>query len=266
MEKLKMLYTKDGYPEVNEIVLCTVRKIYGNSTFVFLNEYEKEGVLTISEIAPGRIRNLRDHVSENKEIICKVLRVDEKRNRIDVSLRRVPVPVMRDKLEKLKKEEFSDKMYLDISKKIDISKDELFDKTFEPIFEEYESVFEALYDIMLNNDKISMFTELNDEQRKVFIEVVNQKIKPEEVVFKENFSLSSIDQNGVELVRNLIDEGVKEVNYEKFDVVYLAAGKFQVAIKHDDMKSADLLFKKFRDVLEQFAKGQNLDLKFKVKK
>ena len=76
-----MLYTKDGYPEVNEIVVCTVRKIYGNSTFVYLTEYEKEGVLTISEIAAGRIRNLRDHVVEDKTIICKILRVDKKQKR-----------------------------------------------------------------------------------------------------------------------------------------------------------------------------------------
>ena len=100
-----MLYTKDGYPQINEIVLCTVKKIYGNTVFVDLNEYEKEGVLTISEIAPGRIRNLRDHVTEAKQIVCKVLRVDEKHNRIDVSLRRVPIPVMKDKLEEIKKEE-----------------------------------------------------------------------------------------------------------------------------------------------------------------
>ena len=98
-----MLYTKEGYPDINEIVVCTVIKIYGNSTFVRLDEYEKEGVLTISEIAPGRIRNLRDHVTENKTIVCKVLRVDERQNRIDVSLRRVPIPVMREKLEEIKK-------------------------------------------------------------------------------------------------------------------------------------------------------------------
>ena len=104
-ENSKMLYTKDGFPEINEIVKCSVTKIYGNTTFVQVDEYEKEGVLTISEIAPGRIRNLRDHVTENKTIVCKVLRVDEKGKRIDVSLRRVPVPVMREKLEQIKKED-----------------------------------------------------------------------------------------------------------------------------------------------------------------
>ena len=88
-----MLYTKDGYPEVNEIVYCTVRKISGgNTVFVYLDEYEKEGVLTISEIAPGRIRNLRDHVSEGRVIICKVLRVDPRQNRIDVSSHLLEVP------------------------------------------------------------------------------------------------------------------------------------------------------------------------------
>jgi len=261
-----MLYIKDGYPEINEIVLCTVRKIYGNTTFVTLNEYEKEGVLTISEIAPGRIRNLREHVSEGREIICKVLRVDERGRRIDVSLRRVPVPVMRDKLEKLKKEEFSDKVYMDVAKKLSTTKDDLFDRTFEPIFEEYETVFEALYDIMIDNKRVSMFNELKDNEKEELIKIINAKIKPEEVTFKENFNLTSDAKNGVVLIKDAISKAFNILNYDKVDVVYLAAGKFQIIIKHDDMKSADMLFKKFKETLEVEAKTNKLNLVFKSKK
>jgi len=255
-----MLYTKDGYPDVNEIVKCTVTKIYGNSTFVHLDEYEKEGVLTISEIAPGRIRNLRDHVSEDRVIICKVLRVDAKLNRIDVSLRRVPIPVMKKKQEELKKEEFSEKVYLDVAKELDFDKEALFEKTYEPIFEDYGTVFEALYDIMIDNTKASMFTGLDDKQRAIFVKIINDKIKPEEVAFKAKFDLTSISPIGVNLIKEAIDNSIKPINYDKFNVVYLAAGTFGVTIVHDDMKSAAILFDKFKKTLETQAKEKNLDL------
>ena len=163
-----MLYIRDGYPEVNENVLCIVTKIYGNTVFVSLPEYEKEGVLTISEIAPGRIRNLRDHVVEDKRIVCKVLRVDESQKRIDVSLRRVNLQATKQKTEEIKKEEFSEKMYEDIASKIGTTKDDLFERTYEVIFEECESVFEMLYEIMIDNSKIELFDKLKKEEKEEF--------------------------------------------------------------------------------------------------
>lgn len=253
-----MLYTKGGYPENNEIVYCTVKKIYGNTTFVYLDEYEREGVLTISEIAPGRIRNLRDHVVENKKIVCKVLRVDEKNQRVDVSLRRVSIPAMKKKVEEIKKEEYADRIYEDLSSELSIDKEKLFEKTYEVIFEEFDTVFEALYAIMLDNSKVEMFSNLSQKEKDTFIKIINERIKPEEVVFKESFELSSHSKNGVILIKEAIGNSLKPLNYDKISVVYLAAGKFGITITHEDMKSADKLYSKFVETLKKEAKSKNL--------
>jgi translation initiation factor 2 alpha subunit (eIF-2alpha) len=268
-----MLYTKDGFPEVNEIVLCEVTKIYGNSTFVQLLEYEKEGVLTISEIAPGRIRNLRDHVVENKVIVCKVLRVDPRLNRIDVSLRRVPIIVMKDKQEQIKKEEYSERIYMDVAKEVgsdkdlkddkelEKAKDTLFENTYEPIFEEYETVYDALYDIMIDNSKLDMFTKIDQKTKDAFLKIINERIKPEQIVFKETFSLKSTAGDGVVQIKNVISECLKPLNYDKFIIIYTAAGEFGVTVTHDDMKSAQKLFDTFRDSLVKLAKEKKMILK-----
>ncbi len=258
-----MLYTKDNFPQVNEIVKCMVKKIYGNTVFVSVDEYEKEGVLTISEIAPGRIRNLRDFVVENKTIICKVLRVDEKQNRIDVSLRRVPIPVMKEKLEEIKREEFSEKMYIDIAEVLNTNKDELFERTYEDIFENYDIVFNFLYDVMLDNDKINLLKNLTEEEKKIFIQEINIKIKPEEVKLKKDFFLSSLEENGVNDVKNAIKESLKTLNYDKIKIIYLAASHFEIIISHDELKLADRLYKKFTQNLDEIAKKNKLNFKFK---
>jgi len=257
-----MLYTKDGYPEIGEIIKCTITKIYGNTTFVHLDEYDKEGVLTISEIAPGRIRNLRDHVMEDKVIICKVLRVDEASKRIDVSLRRVPVPVMKDKQEELKKEEFADKLYQDIAKKLGITKDILFEKTYEPIFEDYPTVFECMYEIMLDNKKAEIFTKLDKKEQQLFIETINDKIKPEEIVFKKTFKITSLEEEGATLIKNAIGASLKPLNYDKIKIVYLAAGKFGLTIVHDEVKQASLLFDQFKKNIEQQTKDHKIAVEF----
>ncbi len=256
-ESSKMLYTKDGFPEVNEIVLCKVTKIYGNTTFVYIPEYEKDGVLTISEIAPGRIRNLRDHVIEGKEIICKVLRVDEKQNRIDVSLRRVNLTKKKEKQEQIKKEEYANRIYEDVAKEIGTTKDKLFEKTYEPIFEEYETVFEALYEIMLDNKKIDMF-QIPENEKKAFIKIINERIKPEEIELKKKFHLKSYDENGIDMIKKIITESLKPLNHNKIKIIYLAAGEYEIKITHDEMKLADKLYKEFIKNLERNSKENKL--------
>ena len=72
--------------EVGDIVLCTVDRIVGTVVFVKIKGYG-EGSIIMSEIAPGRIRNLRQYVVPKKQIVCKVLRISG--DRIDLSLRRV---------------------------------------------------------------------------------------------------------------------------------------------------------------------------------
>ena len=254
-----MLYTKDGFPEVNEVVYCSVKKISGgNTVFVDLEEYEKEGILTISEIAPGRIRNLRDHVEEGRKIVCKIIRVDSTKNRIDVSLRRVSVIMRNQKLEIIKKEEFSEKMYDDAAKELSITKDQLFEKTYAPIFEEYETVFESLYAIMIDNSKINMFTDLDEKQRESFLKFINDRIKPEEVTIKKIFKLTSHEKEGVEVIKEAIDNAFKPFNYDKFLITYKAAGEYGVSIVHEDKKSADKMYSDFISNLEKESKEHNL--------
>ena len=255
-----MLYTKEGYPEVNEIVKCTVKKIYGNTTFVIVDEYEKEGVLTIAEIAPGRIRNLRDYVMEGKEIICKVLRVDENSGRIDVSLRRVPVPAMRQKLDEVKREDFAEKVYADAAEVLQTTKDDLFERSYEQIFEQYDLVFDALYDIMQDNEKISMFTDFAQKERDAMLQVINERIKPEEVHYKKEFSLKSRSPEGIEEIKDTIRKALDSLSYDKVEVHYLAAGNFAITITHEDMKSANKVYNTFEQKIEELAKANNLEL------
>lgn len=259
-----MLYIKDGFPQINENVLCVVSKIYGNTVFVKIPEYEKDGVLTISEIAPGRIRNLRDHVVEEKRIICKVLRVDEKQNRIDVSLRRVNLQARKVKNEELKKEEFANRVYEEVAVKLQTTKDELFEKTYEYIFEHYDLVFEALYEIMLDNSKIKNLPNLNADEQEEFVTVINDKIKPEEETLKKSFELSSIEQDGVIKVKDVLQKAEAAANYSKMKIYYVGAGDFEVIITHEDMRSADRVFKVFKEELENQVKSTQCQLKIYI--
>ena len=97
--------------ESGDVVLCTVDRIVGTMVFVKIKGYG-EGSIVLSEVAPGRIRNLRDYVVPKKRIVCKVLKVSGER--IELSLRRVNQKERKEILEQDKKE----KSYKVILKKI----------------------------------------------------------------------------------------------------------------------------------------------------
>jgi len=83
------------------LVLCTVKKI--EKTTIFLEiEGNGEGSMHLSEVAAGRIRNLRDYVFPNKKIVCKVLAIEP--GNIQLSLRRVTAKERESVLEHSKKE------------------------------------------------------------------------------------------------------------------------------------------------------------------
>src|SRR3989338_10833116 len=90
--------------EVGDNLLCTVDRIVGTVVFVKMHfgKEETEGSIVFSEVAPGRIRNIRDYVVPKKKIVCKVLRVSG--NHIDLSLRRVTQKEQKELKEKNKQE------------------------------------------------------------------------------------------------------------------------------------------------------------------
>src|SRR3989344_7448069 len=91
--------------DVGDVVLCTVDRIVGTVVFVKIDSIGKEleGGIILSEIAPGRIRNLRDYVVPKKKIVCKILRISG--DRIDLSLRRVSLKEKKEILEKESQEQ-----------------------------------------------------------------------------------------------------------------------------------------------------------------
>ena len=130
------MYKLKGLPEEDEIVLCKVTKIYPNSVFVDLLEYNDSGMIHISEVSPGRIRNLRDFVSEGRQIVCKVLRIHRDRGHIDLSLRRVNSNQRREKLDEIKQELKAESLIKAVAKRLNKPVLEIYKQLKQSIFNE----------------------------------------------------------------------------------------------------------------------------------
>ena len=149
-----MLFKKQGFPEDEELVLCTVTAVQYHSVFAKLDEYDTTGLIHISEVAPGRIRNIRDFVVEGKKVVCKVLKVNKEKGHIDLSLRRVNDAQKRQKLNQIKQEQLAERIVENIAKQSKKDFVKLYNEVTDKLFEKYPTLFSAFDDVA--NDKLKL--------------------------------------------------------------------------------------------------------------
>ncbi|MDX1747279.1 MAG: S1 RNA-binding domain-containing protein, partial [Halobacteriales archaeon] len=101
-----------GWPEHGELVVGEVDEIENFGVFIDLVQYEdKRGLVHISEVASGWIKNIRDHVREGQTVVCKVLDVDESSQHIDLSLKDVNDHQRSETIQEWKNEQKADNWF-----------------------------------------------------------------------------------------------------------------------------------------------------------
>ncbi|GIO28612.1 S1 domain-containing post-transcriptional regulator GSP13 [Ornithinibacillus bavariensis] len=77
--------------EIGEVLKGKVTGIQPYGAFVALND-EVQGLVHISEVTHGFVKDINDHLSVGDEVSVKVLSVDEDNNKISLSIRATEEP------------------------------------------------------------------------------------------------------------------------------------------------------------------------------
>lgn len=227
--------------EEGDIVLCTVDRIVGTNIFVKIHVGggDLEGSIVTSEIAPGRIRNLRDYVVPKKNIVCKILRISG--NRIDLSLRRVTQKEQKEVMEEYKLE----KSYINIMKTILKEKTEGIIKKIN----QKESLYDFFEDAKSNPEKLE--ESIGRENAKRILEIINSQ-KQKNFIIKKEIILESQKPNGIEKIKEILGK------IKGAEVKYISAGKYSLKSESSNVKSADNNLKKILSEIEKSAKKEGM--------
>lgn len=229
--------------EEGEIVLCTVDKIEKTTVFVNIEDHG-EGSIILSEIAPGRIRNLRDYVVPKKKIVCKVLRI--KGNNIELSLRRVSQKERKEILERSKQE----KSYISVLKSVlGEEAEEIIKK-----IEEQDKVYDFLKDAKKNPKKLEDIVGKTNAEK--ILNVLN-KDKQKKIILKKEIYLTTKKPDGIELIKKILKET------PEIKISYISAGNYSINVEDNEIKVADARLREFLKDIEKNAK--KMDFEFNVK-
>ena len=76
---------RPAFPEEGDLVVATVSAIRNFGAVVTLDEYGKrEAFIHLSEVAPGWVKYIRDHIREGQKVVARVLRVDVGKGQVDL--------------------------------------------------------------------------------------------------------------------------------------------------------------------------------------
>lgn len=227
--------------EEGQIVLGTVEKILGTSVFIKIEDYNIDGAITFPEIAPGRIRNIRDFVFPGKKIVCKVLKIHP--NSIELSLRRVKTSERNDFNENYKKE----KSYSALVRTIVGEKSQ---EILREIKEKEDSIVEVFDNCKDNSKTLDKYFSKEDSNKicKILKEKSN---KTKEIMIAKEFSLTSKDPRGINIIKTIILEASRGTNIE---FSYIAAGKYLAKIKSKDPKKDEFILNQVIDKIEDLSK------------
>lgn len=227
--------------EQGDVVLCTVDRIIGTTVFVNIDG-NGEGKIILSEIAPGRIRNLRDYVIPKKTIVCKVLRISG--SDVDLSLRRVTPKEKKEVLEQYKLEKSCNSILKSV---LGEKTDEVRNKICK------ECKLDEFFDKVRKNPKeLEKFIEKKDAEK--ITEILNCQ-KTKKANLKKEIKFHTTKPNGLELIKKLLSKK------ESVEIKYISAGNYSIRAEASDLKKADNKIKEIILEIEKEAKMLGIEVK-----
>ncbi len=240
-----MALENPDWPEVGELVLATVRRITNYGAYVSLDEYDKEGLLHISEISSTWIRNIRNFVREGQKVVLKVLRVNTEKGQVDLSLRRVSKREKREKLLAWKKARKADGLLRSAAEKLNIPFEEIYGKAGALIETEY-GLYLGLEKTAREGVQVLLKLGVPKDIAVTLADIAKEKIKLSLVKIRGLLEVQCTKPNGVNLIRDALLSAKKiekPLGYE-IDVWVMAPPKYCVEVSAENYKEAEGLLKK----------------------
>ncbi|MFB6221723.1 MAG: translation initiation factor IF-2 subunit alpha [Halolamina sp.] len=230
------------WPEQGELVVGKVDEIADFGVFVDLEEYEKRGLVHISEVASGWIKNVRDHASVGRTVVAKVLDVDKSAQQVDLSLKDVNEHQRKETIQEWKNSQKAEKwMELAFGEDLD---DERYDAIADALLTEYDSLYDAFEAAAIRGVEAIEDCGLEEEDLQAVVQTARENVSVPYVNVTGYVDIRSPNPDGVDDVKEALraaegrdDEGVPEE--VKLSVSYVGAPEYRIEVQAPDYKTAE---------------------------
>jgi len=248
------LVKKRGFPEVGEIVIVTVNRITPYSAMCKLEEYPgKEGMIHISEVSGKWVRDIRKYIKMNKTYVVKVLRVDEGKGHIALSLKRVPKIDRTRKMLAYKREQKAEKILEKIAKKQKMTLDKVYEKIGFQLQEEFDEMFKA-FELASKSSEPLIKRGVELKWAKIIHAIAKESIQKKKIKIKAELEIKSYSGDGIDHIKKFLND---LTNKYGVNIKYISAPKYNVEIVSDNPKIAEKKLKEnLTAAISEFKDGE----------
>jgi translation initiation factor 2 subunit 1 len=247
-----MAERKPQWPETGDLVIATIEAVTDYGAYAKLDEFDKRGLLHVSEISSSWIRNIRDFVHENQKVTLKVLRVDQEKGHIDLSLRRV---TKRERIEKVmswKKERKADALLREVTEKTGLQLEEITAKTVPVITQKYD-LYEAFEKAAIEGPEVLTDLGIQENIAQAWATVAQERIHIKLVKVRGTLEIKVPKENGVKVIKEAFNKAKPEkVKDAKLCFYVVAAPKYQIEVQAENYKRAEDVMQKTADNITSY--------------
>ncbi|MBI4360909.1 translation initiation factor IF-2 subunit alpha [Candidatus Micrarchaeota archaeon] len=254
-----------NYPERGEFVIAKVKKILPFGAILSLDEYSaQEAFVHISEVSSGWVRNIRDHVKEGQLTVAKVIRVDESKHQVDVSLKSVSESDKKRKLQLNQSEKRARKMLEVVAKKLGKPLAVALQEAGKPLEDAYGDLY-AAFEAMAAGQELS--AKIPKMWAAALTELAKKEIKPKRVFLKAHLTLKSYAPDGLDQVKAVL----AKIDAQSFPdaqktLRYVSAPTYLVEVETDQFKRAEKIMAHLSALLEREASAAHFEAAFTVQR
>jgi translation initiation factor 2 subunit 1 len=240
-----MAERKPQWPEVGDIVIATIENVTDYGAYVNLDEYNKRGLLHVSEISSSWIRNIRDFVREGQKVVLKVTRVNLEKGHIDLSLRRVTKRAKIEKMRQWKQDRKAEALLRGVAEKIGLSNEEVYEKAGAFLEEKY-GLYEGFEEVATEVPEVLTEMGVTKSLAKAFADVAEERIRVKMVKVKDALEIRCMAPNGVKIIKDsfLTAKETEKTKDTGIRFYVVAAPKYSLEVSAENYKRAEEVLQK----------------------
>ncbi|OLS13392.1 MAG: translation initiation factor IF-2 [Promethearchaeota archaeon CR_4] len=255
-----MVKMKNKFPEVGEFVMAKVNQVNPTYVYVDLEDYEgntpdghARGMLHIGEVASHWVRNIHDFIKEGARVVLKVLRTDEVKGHVDLSLRRVSVQQKKEKSKLWKRSIKAENILQIIAEHFGNKVGDLYEMWGFDLQTEYGDMMAPLEEIKEEGiEALKKWPKLPPDWHKFIFDTIDQNVDIPYVAISAQATVASLSPTGVEEVKEALLAGlnVKHDKGTKVAIHTIAAPRYKLDIIAKDYITAEGLYQKIQKAIE----------------
>ncbi len=255
-----MVKMKNKFPEVGEFVIAKVMQVNPTYVYVDLEDYEgntpgghARGMLHIGEIASHWVRNIHDFIKEGQRVVLKVLRTDEAKGHVDLSLRRVSPQQKKEKSKLWKRSVKAENILQIIAEHFGKKLDDLYQLWGFELQTDYGDLMVPLEEVKEEGlEHLKKWDKLPADWHQFIFETIDQNVDIPYVAISAQATVASLSPTGVEEVKEALLAGlnVKHEKGTKVTIHTIAAPRYKLDIIAKDYLAAEGLYQKIQKAIE----------------